>query len=160
VAAARNGRALRKEPLRSGRIVLGRVGRRRAAGSGVGGRLVLLRRLRGSGAVNGLGVEARCRWVRCEGWARRKLERCEVCARRSWHARSGRSAASYGEGLPGGLVRRSELEMAQWTLGGCRRAHSDCLGGETRPANKWEQLAGPDENTHRKAALGSVLDHG
>jgi hypothetical protein len=170
-AAARSGRTLRKEPLRSGRIALGRVGRRRAAGSDVGGRRVLLRRLRGSGVVSGLELEARRRWVRCEGCARRKLERyegcarrrrmhCEVCALRSWHARSGRSAASYGEGLPAGLVRRSELEMAQWTLGGCRRAHSDCLGGETLPSNKWEQLAGPDENMHRKAALGYVLDHG
>jgi hypothetical protein len=123
-AEARTGKALQGELLRSGRIALGRVGRRRAAGSGVGGRLALLRRLRGSAVVSGLGVEVRRRWVRCEGWARHRLElyevyarrrwvRCEVCARRSLHARSGRIAVSYDAGLPGGPVRRSELEMAQ-----------------------------------------------
>jgi hypothetical protein len=121
--AARSGRASRRDLLRSGRIALGRVGRRMAADSGVvGGRRGLLRRLRGSGAASGLGVAAHT-WVRCGELARciwvldeECVRRRWVCgaerARRSWHVRSGRSAESYGEGLLGGLVRRSELEMA------------------------------------------------
>jgi hypothetical protein len=90
-AVAHSGRAYQRDLLRSGRIGLGLVGRRRAVGSGVGGRQVLLRRLRGSVAVSGLGavahtwtrceVWARCRWVRGGEWARGRRVRCEVCAR-------------------------------------------------------------------------------